>query len=115
MTERDIFLAVLDLPNPAARAAYLDKTCAGNAALRAGVESLLRSHDTAGSFLSSPAVAPPEPNMAATEELGCEATPGDRANWDDEALTFLTKSARADSLGRIGHYEVLEVLGRGGF
>jgi hypothetical protein len=32
-----------------------------------------------------------------------------------EALAFLTPYARPDSFGRIGHYEVLEVLGRGGF
>ena len=29
MTERDIFLALLDLPGPAARAAFLAKACAG--------------------------------------------------------------------------------------
>ena len=33
----------------------------------------------------------------------------------DEALTFLAPPGRPDALGRIGHYEVLEVLGRGGF
>src|SRR5262245_9902573 len=30
-------------------------------------------------------------------------------------LHFLQPSTRPDSLGRIGHYEVLQVLGRGGF
>ena len=33
----------------------------------------------------------------------------------DDALTFLMPPRRPDSLGRIGHYEVLEVLGKGGF
>jgi hypothetical protein len=33
----------------------------------------------------------------------------------EEGLTFLAPPGRPDSLGRIGHYEVLEVLGRGGF
>ena len=33
----------------------------------------------------------------------------------DDALGFLATPRRPDSLGRIGHYEVLEVLGRGGF
>ena len=33
MTEREIFLALLDLPDAAARSAYLEKTCAGDAAL----------------------------------------------------------------------------------
>ena len=39
MTERDIFLALLDLPDAAARSAYLEKTCAGDAALRGRVEA----------------------------------------------------------------------------
>src|SRR6185312_1270 len=30
-------------------------------------------------------------------------------------LSFLTSSNRSDSLGRIGHYEALQVLGKGGF
>src|SRR5207247_11251903 len=36
---------------------------------------------------------------------------------DDESdeLHFLSPSTRPDSLGRLGHYEMLQVLGRGGF
>src|SRR5262245_38098137 len=60
MSERDIFLAVLDLPDPTARAAYVEAACAGNADLRTAVEALLRSHEEAGSFLHVPAVAAPE-------------------------------------------------------
>src|ERR1019366_6049530 len=79
------------------------------------VEPLLRSHDPAGSFLGSPAVKPPEANEA-TQELGVDkgATPDDDANGADD-LQFLSPSTRPDSLGRIGHYEMLQVLGRGGF
>ena len=62
MTEREIFLAVLDLPDPADRSQYLDKVCGDDSAKRARVESLLSSHDSAGSFLGSPAVKPPAPN-----------------------------------------------------
>src|SRR5438270_264165 len=121
MTERDIFLAVLDLPDPAARAAYLDAACGANAARRARVKALLRSHEAAGSFLAEPAIAEAEPDSATTRTLGpaagAESTPtGDGTPGpDDEALGFLAPPQRSDSLGRIGHYEVLEVLGRGGF
>src|SRR5262249_46312286 len=114
MSERDIFLAVLDFPDPAARAAFLDKVCDGKAGLRAKVEALLRSHDTAGSFLDSPAGTPLEPNEAATQAFDDESLPDDGIP-PDEALTFLSPSVRPDSLGRISHYEVLEVLGRGAF
>lgn len=33
----------------------------------------------------------------------------------EHGLDFLAPSAKSDSLGRLGHYEVLDVLGRGGF
>src|SRR5262249_26985759 len=122
MTERDIFLALLDLPDEAAKAAYLDRACGGNAALRARVEALIRSHENAGSFLGKPAVAPPEPDHAATRAFdptsvthGDPARTGGTAAPDDESLAFLAPPGRPDSLGRIGHYEVLQALGRGGF
>ncbi len=114
MNEREIFLALLDLPDPAARAKYLDAACSGDPARRAKLEALLSSHDAAGSFLDSPAVQAPEPNSSATLQFAGAATPGDR-NEADNDLAFLDKPSRPDSLGRIGHYEVLEVLGRGGF
>jgi uncharacterized protein (TIGR03067 family) len=112
MTERDIFLAVLDLPDTAARAAYLESACGGDAARRARVDALLQAHENAGSFLASPVVALPEPNQTAAEAT---ITPGGEADTEDQSLGFLAPTQRPDSLGRIGHYEVLEVLGRGGF
>jgi serine/threonine protein kinase len=120
MTERDIFLAVLDLADPVAQAEYLDRACGGDTALRARVEGLLRSHVAAGSFLRIPAVACPESGRSATRDFAtapeAEADlTGRRTPDHDEALGFLAPPGRPDSLGRIGHYEVLEVLGRGGF
>src|SRR5262245_29815492 len=40
---------------------------------------------------------------------------GARPRPQDADLGFLLPSARPDSLGRLGHYDVLDVLGRGGF
>jgi formylglycine-generating enzyme required for sulfatase activity/serine/threonine protein kinase len=111
MTEREIFLAILDLPNAAARSGYLDRVCSGDPARRARIESLLLSHDTADSFLDCPAVMPPQRHELATEVIDSVATPDDA----DDALDFLQPSTRPDSLGRLGHYEILEVLGQGGF
>src|SRR5439155_12785139 len=100
MTERDIFLAVLDLPDPAARTAYLDEACGGDTALRARVEALCRSHDAAGSFLAEPVVAAPEPDSG-TRTLPPgrgQATPtGDTSGAADESLAFLSPSRRPDS------------------
>jgi len=59
MTERwerlaELFNAALSRP-PAGRAAFLDASCEGDAALRGEVESLLRAHDRSGEFLERPA------------------------------------------------------------
>ena len=48
---KDIFAEALRLTNPAERAAYLARACAGNPALRQDVESLLAAYDKAGDFL----------------------------------------------------------------
>src|SRR5690348_10527942 len=57
MTERSIFLAVLEIDDPAERTAYLDQACAGDPALRAQVEQLLKAHQEPGSFMARPAAA----------------------------------------------------------
>src|SRR5262249_16773817 len=114
VTEREIFLALLDLPDASSRSAYLNTACAGDAALRAKVEALLRSHDTAGSFLGTPAQpAPVDPS--APQPVGDHAVGHHGDDAGDADLSFLTPATRPDSLGRIGHFEVLQVLGRGGF
>jgi hypothetical protein len=93
MTERDIFLGALQREDPAARAAYIDEACAGRPALRRRVENLLRHHLVDPEFLNEPAMA----QLLATEE----------------SLAFLAPSKVPTSLGRLDHYEVLEVVGRG--
>jgi serine/threonine protein kinase len=55
MTERSIFLALLAIADPVERAAYLDRECSENPALRSEVESLLRAHEKVGSFMERPA------------------------------------------------------------
>ena len=97
MTERDIFLALLDLPDPADRTDYLDEVCGGNSVLRARVESLLRLHETAGSFLDVPAVAPVAPGAIPTVEIGSETPPNDRTT-EAEDLTFLAPPGRPGAL-----------------
>ena len=59
MNEREIFLALLELPDTTARSAYLDQVCAGDPQRRAQFDSLLASHDTAASFLGIPAIQQP--------------------------------------------------------
>ena len=111
MSEREIFMAALGLP-AAARAKYLDKACGTDAVVRGRVEALLSSHEAAGSFLDTPAVASHDPDSATTRAIGHD---GSVADNDEVPLGFLAPATRPDALGRIGHYEVLQVLGQGGF
>jgi eukaryotic-like serine/threonine-protein kinase len=94
MTERETFLGALDRKGAGERAAYLDAACAGRRALRQRVEALLRSHRVAGDFLGVPALK----QMASAEQ----------------SLAFLGSTREPGALGRLDHYEVLEVIGRGG-
>jgi tetratricopeptide (TPR) repeat protein len=82
---KDIFAEALRLTNPAERAAYLNRTCAGDPALRQEVESLLGAYAQAGSFLR-PTISILEPDPA-PEHAGT----------------------------RIGRYKLLEQIGEGGF
>jgi serine/threonine protein kinase/Leucine-rich repeat (LRR) protein len=131
MNERDIFLAALDITDPVARSSFLNDACAGNAALRTSVEALFASNDAAGSFLKTPLVQPAghsaadaaveKPSAADDQTVHLSREPqvlnsqNDESDDDEIALGFLTPSNRPDSLGRLGHYEVLEVLGKGAF
>jgi WD40 repeat protein len=53
VTIEEIFLAAVEKA-PAARPAFLDGACGGDAGRRAQVEALLRSHEEAGSLLEQP-------------------------------------------------------------
>src|SRR5438270_335844 len=113
MDERSIFMEALDRDTPAERSAFLSQACAGDTALCHRIEALLRSHEEAGNFLGEPGLQRLAEELAAWEEPN--DTPGEPASRDDrEVLEFLVPSDRSDSLGRFAHYEVLEILGRGG-
>lgn len=126
MNQREIFAAAVQISDPAARAAYLEQACAGDANLRRQAEVLLRAYDSAGDFLARPAVEQVAGDLPAPagreEDVSRFQTPFQdekdtepREDEEDEELTFLQPSCKPGSLGRLGHYEVLEVLGQGGF
>jgi WD40 repeat protein/serine/threonine protein kinase/tetratricopeptide (TPR) repeat protein len=56
VNERDIFHAALEIADPAERAAYLEKACAGDAALKEHFQGLLELQPQLGGFLEAPAV-----------------------------------------------------------
>jgi serine/threonine protein kinase/formylglycine-generating enzyme required for sulfatase activity len=102
---RAVFDRAVEIDSPAERQAFLDAECHGDAALRGEVEALLRALDAAGTFLGRPAVAA----VGATSLLG----PG--PGMADDPFAFLQPSAAPGALGRLGHYEIQEVLGQGAF
>jgi formylglycine-generating enzyme required for sulfatase activity len=118
VTEEQVFLAALDLPDAIARAAYLDETCGEDAEFRRQVEALLAAHFKSGAFLDVPAAeqvhARSKNDNTVTISGAAVSAAKDREDESDD-LNFLSPSTRPDALGRLGHYEVLQVLGKGGF
>src|SRR5262245_4429109 len=114
MSERTIFMAALEKSTPEQRAAFLDEACAGDAALRARVEALLLCRGRGGSCLGQ-AVAEGIAAAVGGAEGGAE-TQGEPHDSDagDEALQFLTPTDKPGVLGCLGHYDILEVIGKGG-
>jgi len=97
-----VFLEAFDKDTLAERAAFLDEACSEDLALRQHVEALLQAHDRPDRLL----------DHSAAEHLG--GAPIEVIGPDDW-LDSLDPPQKAGSLGRLAHYEVLEVLKRGGF
>ena len=132
MNERVIFDAALEIADPQARRAFLEKVCAGKPEMLAAVAALLKSHDAAGAFLNVPVAEQMRTDRASGSDSADPSQPSevfDKTRMfqsgapsdddsDDESqpdLSFLQPSSKPGSIGRLGHYEVLQVLGQGGF
>jgi tetratricopeptide (TPR) repeat protein len=97
MTEETLFTDALEIADPGERAAFLDRACAGNPALRGRLDRLLARHTQAGGFLGHPAALPtPRPLD----------TPGDDSTYP--------RSHGPHDGGVIGPYKLVEVIGEGG-
>jgi serine/threonine protein kinase/WD40 repeat protein len=88
MTERSLFLALLDIEDPAERLAYLDRASTGDPVLRAQIEQLLKAHQEPGRFLERDAT-----RLVGNDEEPIRERPGTV----------------------IGPYKLLEQIGEGGF
>lgn len=131
MNEREIFETAVEIPDPQRRAIFLDRACGGDAALRRRVDALLVSHEQAGGFLENSPVAggndatmrvigaitaaesAPLPDPSVPHDSDDESSDPDETRSGD--LRILLPSDKPGSIGRLGHYEVLEILGRGAF
>jgi serine/threonine protein kinase len=102
--EEIIFDAARQLDNAAARAKFLDGSCAGNRELRMRVESLLKAAKDADAFFADGLTAIPP--LLDEAYLGVNAE-GIRPDFFG---TFADEKAGA----RIGRYQILEKIGEGG-
>jgi len=138
MNERELFLQAIELTDATQRDAFLDAQCGNDDGLRTRVQQLLLAHDASASFLENPQVeglgdcvqewladsldqAPAvaeSPHLYETREM-VRPLGGDDA-LETEALSceflkpYLSPTEVPESLGRIGHYEIFKVIGRGG-
>jgi len=109
-----VFFAALEKGPGQDRTAFLDNECSGDPDLRQRVEKMLAAQANAGSFLESPAAdRPPLGNDGLTTDRTSE-TEVPPSPESEMPLDFLRPSEQPGHLGRVGHYEVLEVVGRGG-
>ncbi|HVJ83109.1 MAG TPA: serine/threonine-protein kinase, partial [Planctomycetia bacterium] len=88
MSERDLFIAALQIAEPAERSAWLDRECGDDALLRQRLDQLLDAFEKAGSLLDSPFAAD-----APTRQQPIAERRGDV----------------------VGPYKLLEQIGEGGF
>lgn len=127
MTEEAIFLAALEIAKSAQRARHLDNSCGTNAALRRRIENLLAAHEFPGDFLDVPAMEQMARSLTPSHDAtsisgpsddrqkGKSAPQGDLESKNaGELLAILEPSTIAGSLGRLDHYEIQDVIGKGG-
>ncbi|MFO1000780.1 MAG: hypothetical protein U0936_10595, partial [Planctomycetaceae bacterium] len=119
MSERTIFLAAIEISDPAERAVFVEQACDGDVNLRSQVEQLLSHHEGNSQFLEMPAGASgPAVEMtvvshgASDEEDDQNST---AVSGEEELRKYLQPATRPDWLGRLGHYEIEQTLGRGAF
>jgi WD40 repeat protein len=121
-----IFLEAVDKAALDERGAFVEQACANDAELRQRVQALLQAHEAALDVLDRPAAeqfSAPSPGKGSIPVFDPQPptpetvnTPGDLPpGAGDEALAVLSPPGRPGSLGRLGHYEMLDLLGQGGF
>ncbi len=90
MTEREIFLEVLEMATPEERADYLQGACGRDVTLRRKVDELLKEHFSNDSLLAGPALK-------------------------EERITSIESHVQDSRARTLGRYRLLEKIGEGGF
>jgi serine/threonine protein kinase len=136
MRERRLFLEALKLTDKKELDTFLQQECGNDAALRKRTEQLLQCAGQMGDFLASPVLdpnllSPISPQTTTVHFCGATTDPGSMtdgitgsAECDSELSLlatlaslrpFLTTSESPGSLGRLLHYDVMDIVGQGAF
>lgn len=101
MTELDLFAAAVATVDPNARAALLDRACAGNPALRERLEKLLAAH-----FAAHPLLDPPADGTRSFANAAPTADP--------DGTRDRPGPAEAEGAVIVGRYKLRQQIGEGG-
>ena len=138
MNEFELFQLALDIDDPTARKLFLKSASEQDGLLLSRVEALLASHDGQSQFLNTPVVEQiaDNPDAAFDAKMRSESDAVNDEETDSTSLHskgsehkvthqddtggaiplgYLTPSTKPGSVGRLAHYEILEVIGRGAF
>lgn len=103
---KEVFFEAAEIASANDRTAFLDRACHGDTELRKRVDDLLSAHGQPDKLL----------DQSIVERLANDTDPDTdpQAVGDEVDLGFLESSDKPGSMGRLAHYEVIRLLGRGG-
>ncbi len=110
MNEQEIFNEALEINDAQTRSAFLLQACGENQQLRNQVDALLEEYEKSAEFLGVPVVE----QMRKVSDATRFAPDDDSALENDLDLSFLEPATVSSSLGSLGHYDIQELIGRGG-
>src|SRR5262245_44044735 len=99
MTERTIFLAALQIRDPAKRLAYLEQACAGDAALRRQVEVLLAAHPPQSELTGATALVQQDGDVGTQAVTSDQPAEAPTQQLGEDTLAFLAPGHEPGSLG----------------
>lgn len=115
MNEREIFSQALQKSDPEERSAFLDEVCGQETPQRERIELLLNELPNLSDYLEQPAIDAVATELISGDEEPQSPSSGDTLpDMEAQALEFLSLSENPEAIGQLGHYEILEVIGRGG-
>ncbi len=116
MTPRQIFERAVRIESISDRLKFIQAKCAGNKQLEEYVLKLIQEHERQEEQHSQDSIGTAtEASDRTTEFSHHELLPESTHLNHTDLSKFLGPPSEPNSIGRIGHYSVLEILGQGGF